>query len=303
MNTREIKRRIKSVKNTKKITKAMELVSAAKMRRATNKVLATRDYAVVAWQTLLELSQKVDTAANPLLVAREEIKRVAVVVISSNRGLCGGFNANITKKAAQYIQKRQAFVEEVDVITMGKRSFAGLARYKFAMKADYEKKDIADDITDIYGLSHFLFDEYQKGYYDQVVVAYTDFESALNQVPRTVQLLPLQLDVVDEALGTVETYQKHEDEQLEQKDFEYVLEPSPEELLDKIAPRILEVKLYQAVLESDASEHSARMMAMKNASEAADDMTAALTLAFNRARQASITQEISEISAGKAALE
>lgn len=303
MNTREIKRRIKSVKNTKKITKAMELVSAAKMRRATNKVLATRDYANVAWETLLELAQKVDTSTNPLLVQRPEIKSVAVIVISSNRGLCGGFNSNVIKKAVEYIKNRQEGVEKIDVITMGRKCFSGLARYDFTMKADFEKKDLAEGITDIYGMSHFLFDEYKKGNYDQVVVVYTDFESALTQTPRVTQILPLQLDSEDEALGAVETPVEHKDEELEQEDFEYILEPSPEELLNKIAPNIIEVKLYQAILESDASEHSARMMAMKNASEAADDMKDELTLAFNRARQASITQEISEISAGKAALQ
>lgn len=302
-NTREIKRRIKSIKNTKKITKAMELVSAAKMRKATSKVLATRSYANIAWKTLQELVKRTDVTQIDLLQERDVVKNVAVVVIASNRGLCGGFNSNIIKKATQYIQKRQESVENIDVITMGKKSFAGLARYNFNMKADFEKQDITNSIIDLAGLSAYLFDEFKKGTYDQVVVAYTDFESALQQIPRVAQLLPLSLHEEDEALGHVNDEETIPVDELEQGEFEYLLEPNPQTLLEKIAPNIIEVKLYQAVLESDASEHSARMMAMKNASEAADDMNDALQLAYNRARQASITQEISEISAGKAALE
>jgi F-type H+-transporting ATPase subunit gamma len=303
-NTREIKRRIKSVKNTKKITKAMELVSAAKMRKSVQRVLATRSYAQVAWQTLMELSQRIDASENPLLAKRETIKNVAVVVIASNRGLCGGFNTNIIKKAAEFIQQREEGVENIDVITLGKKSFKPLARYNFNMKADFEKKDVTASMTDIFDVSNFLLSEYIAGTYDQVVITYTDFESALTQTPRVTTLLPLHLEDADQALGSVEDREGYgEVDELEQEEFEYILEPDPETLLNSIAPKIIEVKLYQAVLESDASEHSARMMAMKNASEAADDMTQSLVFAYNRARQASITQEISEISAGKASLE
>lgn len=302
-NTREIRRRIKSVKNTKKITKAMELVSAAKMRKAVNRVLMTRSYANVAWEILLRLSDQVDKNMSPLLRIPKagSIKKIAVIVVASNRGLCGGFNTNVVQKAVKFIKEKNSAIDCIDVITIGKKSYSGLVRYKFSMKADFDKKDVITSITDIYPMSHFVLDSYIKGEYDQIMIVYTDFESALRQIPRVTQLLPLSLIDIDQELGSVD--QKSKNEEFIQKDLEYLLEPSPEKLIEYIAPKIIEIKLYQAVLESEASEHSSRMLAMKNASEAADDMVSSLVSVYNRARQASITQEISEISAGKASLE
>lgn len=306
-NTREIRRRIKSIKNTKKITKAMELVSASKMRKAVNQVLLTRSYAQVAWETIQTLSKKVDVSINPLLRQADEVKNIVLIIVSSNRGLCGGFNTNIIQKAREQIEKIQGENVNIDVITLGKKGYNGLARFDFNMKADFDKKDLTLNITDIYSLSHLVLDNFIKKDYDKVLVAYTDYHSALRQDARVVQLLPISTDEVDEELGTVEDYKKHaKEEGLQSKtneSVEYILEPDPKILLDQILPKIIEIRLYQAVLESDASEHSARMMAMRNATDAAQDMIDSLTFVYNQARQASITQEISEISAGKASLE
>lgn len=303
-NTREIKRRIKSVKNTKKITKAMELVSAAKMRKAVGRVLATRSYAHLAWETLHRIAGRLDVSLSPLLEKRSPIKKIGVVVITSNRGLCGGFNSNVINKALRFLKNRrdEDNSPNIDVITLGKKAFGGLVKHSFTMSADFIKKDVTTDVIDILPLSGLLIKEYVTGVYDEVFVVYTDFHSALRQVPRAMRLLPFSLTDIDAELGTVDESNDSTVEHLLEID-EYLIEPDPKKLFEAIAPKIIEIKIYQAVLESEASEHSSRMMAMKNASEAASDMIQELTFVYNQARQAGITREISEIAAGKASLE
>ncbi len=312
--TRDIKRRITSIANTKKITKAMELVAAAKMRKAVDRVLASRNYSNLAWQTVLHLAQKTKSSAYPLLKQRAS-KKIALVLISSNRGLCGGFNSQIVQKTISSIKKHKDSIEKTDIITLGERGRDGIIRHKYEVSADFEKKDLTISISDINIMSQFLIDEFVKGTYDKVMVAYTDFISSIDQSPRIMQLLPLKTDEKDEYLGEVTSFGKKDEkkstsakatedkEEGEEAKYEYLFEPDPKQVLDFILPRLVETLIYQAVLESDASEHSARMMAMRNASDAASDMISELTLVFNKARQASITNEIAEISAGRAALE
>ena len=283
----------------------MELVSAAKMRKATGNVLASRSYANVAWEIIARLSEKVKKELNPLLIQRSEIKNIALVVISSNRGLCGGFNNQIIQKALQYIKENESKADIIDIITMGQKCYNGIVKANYTPAADFEKKDITTSITDIYSLSHLVVNDFINKKYDKVIIAYTDYVSALTQKPRIMQLLPLSTEDTDSELGAVgKADEERKAEKLVQEESsDYVLEPDPKELLDIIVPKIIEIRLYQAVLESDASEHSARMMAMKNANESASDMISELTLIYNQARQAGITKEISEISGGKAALE
>ena len=303
--TRDIKRRITSIANTKKITKAMELVAAAKMRKAVDRVLASRNYSNLAWQTVLRLAQKTESGAHPLLKQRGS-KKIALVLISSNRGLCGGFNSQIVQKAVDSIKKHKDSVEKTDIITLGDRGRDGIIRHKYEVSADFEKEDLTVSISDINIMSQFLIDEFVKGTYDKVMIAYTDFISSINQSPRIMQLLPLKTDEKDEYLGEVTIFGKKDEQQEKEEEetkYEYLFEPDPKQVLDFMLPRLVETLIYQAVLESDASEHSARMMAMRNASDAASDMISELTLVFNKARQASITNEIAEISAGRAALE
>ncbi len=299
--TRDIKRRIKSVQNTRKITKAMEMVAAAKMRKAVAKVLASRSYADLAWQTVMHLVKKVDTKHHSFFEERKRVKRVAMILISANRGLCGSFNTQIAEKVDKFIQDKFKDIE-VDIISLGSKGRDEARRRQLNLAADFTKDDITQDSLAIRPVAHLVTKEFIAGKYDKVLVAYTDYMSALKQVPHLKQLLPIEAGV-DEMLGHVEREGEQVEEIKVDNFAEFIFEPSRRELLDAFLPRLIEVQIYQAVLESEASEHSARMMAMRNASEAAEEMIGDLTLAYNKARQAGITAEIAEIAAGAAALE
>src|SRR3989339_264996 len=313
LGTRELKRRIKSVGNTHKITKAMEMVSAAKMRKAVENVLATRDYANLAWTTILHLSEKTDTVHHPLLQKRT-VTNVALIVISSNRGLCGGFNNAVVQKAMNSIRKHEKNIKKTDIITLGTRARDLLLNEDQTVTADFIKQDVTTSAAEVSSMVHMIIKDYTEKKYDKVIVAYTDYVSAVKQQARVKQLLPIDpnpeeyLGIVGKSAGiemTKEFISEKKEKYLKKGDmnFEYIFEPNPRAVLEKLMPRLLEVQIYQAVLESDASEHSARMMSMRNASDAATDMIDGLTLVFNQARQSAITQEIAEISSGKAALE
>lgn len=291
--TRDIKRRIKSVQSTKKVTKAMEMVSAAKMRRAVAGVLASRSYSDLAWQLIKKLVLKTETELHPLLNQREKIKKAALVLISGNRGLCGGFNSQIIQRTSRYLKEQSERGIDVSLITVGKKGRDFMAKKGYQLTADFIKADAAVDITEIRPLSHLLIEGYLAGQFDKVALAYTDFISTLVQKPSIVEILPLQSSESDD-LGQVDRRMTND---------EYLFEPSPNEVLNELLPRMLETKIYQAILEANASEQSARMVAMRNASEAAGDMISELTLIFNKARQAGITAELADISGGRAAVE
>ena len=313
--TREIKRRIRSIKNTRQITKAMELVSAAKMRKAVANVLATRTYAKLAWEMLGELAQRTEPSRHPLLVRRKAPGRLGLVLITSNRGLCGGFNHQLTHRANQYIAKhlKQPGARGADVIAVGKRGRDIMVRYNLPLAAEFTKTDITTRWEEVRPLAQLVIDDYLKGTYDRVVVAYTDFISPVSQKPRLKQILPLEQEP-DELLGQTGSSLARvasnklapsgaEGERVADFNYEYKFEPSPDAVLEDLLPRLIEVQLFQALLESDASEQSARMLAMRNASDAAKDMIDSLTLAFNQARQASITAELADITGGRVAIE
>jgi len=298
----------------------MEMVAASKMRRAVEAVLRTRTYANLSWSTVLNLSQANNgngEETHPLLMNRDNVKRVGIVLITSNRGLCGGFNTAIINKVHESVKKYQMLGEQVvieaEFVLMGKKG-AGIHHHGHKILADFPKLDLASEITEIVPIAKLLISEYLAGTYDKVMVAYTDFVSAGKQVPRVKQLLPVDITTQDEYLGIVgEDTRLKTDKNLvtEKQDkhlktdtytYEYTFEPSPKEVLDEMIPRLIEVQLFQALLESNASEHSARMNAMHQATDAANDMVDELTLFYNKARQASITREIAEISAGANAL-
>jgi F-type H+-transporting ATPase subunit gamma len=293
--TKEIKSRIKSVKNTKKITKAMELVSASKMKRAITATLAARPYSGYSWQVLQALSERVEESTNPLLEVRE-VKRLLVVLITSNRSLCGGYNAQMIRKTIAFIREHEG--TPIDFIAVGSKGEAALRRMGQNVIASFT--DISDKPTlaDMQPISNLVIDLYKQKEYDRVLVGFTDFRSALLQVPEISIVLPVKrTELLESIEGAVvgkggDTTQK----------VDYVFEPDYETLMNIIVEKVARVRMLQMVLESSASEHSARMMAMKNASDAAREMIDDLTLAFNKARQASITQEISEISAGMASV-
>ena len=311
--TKEISRRIKSVTSTKKITRAMEMVAASKMRKAIEAVLKTRTYANLSWETVLHLSKnsknQSKSSLHPLLTKRNEIKKAAVILITSNRGLCGGYNSAIINKVKESIKKYPEV--PVEFILVGKKGEI-VYNQKQTVAAQFPKSDLLSDAQEVDPIVSLVMQDYLSGKYDKVFVAYTDFVSAVSQIPRMKQLLPVDIDSEDGYLGIVadpkisvdkklimEKEKKHLNSQSGQ---EYIFEPSPEEVLDQMIPRLLAVQIYQAMLEANASEHSAAMTAMHQATEAATDMVKELTLFYNKARQASITAEIAEISAGANAL-
>jgi len=291
----------------------MEMVAAAKMRRAVESVLRTRTYANLSWSTVLNLSNGGENGlgeyTHPLLAKREKKERVAIVLITSNRGLCGGFNTAIINKAHQSVVK---FHQEAtaDFVLIGKKGEAIHRHHGYNVVAEFPKLDIIESSSEVSPIAKMMIDDYLAGKYDRVFVAYTDFVNASKQVPRVRQLLPIDIAAEDEFLGIVggDTRLGTSKEFLDVKEgvhlsdenfiYEYTFEPSPKEVLDEIVPRLIEVQLFQALLESNASEHSARMAAMHQANDAAKTMIDELTLFYNKARQAAITAEIAEISAG-----
>jgi F-type H+-transporting ATPase subunit gamma len=274
-SAKDIQRRIKSISSTKKITKAMEMVAAAKMRKAVEAVLKTRTYANLSWSTILNLSQAKNgngSELHPLLKKRDQIKRVGIVLITSNRGLCGGFNTAIINKVRESIKKYQMLGEEVvieaEFVLLGKKG-AGIHHHGHKIIADFPKLDLATEVSEIVPVAQLLISEFLNGTYDKVMVAYTDFVSASKQIPRVKQILPVDISEEEKYLGVVgedtrlettkEFVADKEAKHLstEKYSYEYIFEPSPNEVLDNMVPRLIEVQLYQALLEANASEHSA----------------------------------------------
>jgi F-type H+-transporting ATPase subunit gamma len=248
--------------------------------------------------------------SHPLLTKRKEVKKVGLILISSNRGLCGGFNAAIISKVKESIKKHNV---DTEIVLVGKKGSI-LAPQGYHVAAEFEKADLVLSAAETNPIARMATAEYLSGKYDKIMLAYTDFISGVKQEPRVKQLLPVDISAEDQFLGVVgkdetvgtskEYIEEKEKKHLQSGEFtyEYAFEPSANEVLDRIVPRLIEVQLYQALLESNASEHSARMTAMHQATEAASDMVSELTLFYNKARQASITAEIAEISAGANAL-
>lgn len=301
VNTKVIKNRIKSVASTKKITKAMEMISAVKMRKAANNVLASRSYADLAWKMLRDITSKTNLKLHPLLEKRE-VKKIGVVIITSNRGLAGGFISRLLSETDKFLKEKNEKNIEIEVLLNGRSGKKIYHQYGYSIVAEFEKKDITMKAEEVSALSDMMVSEYIANKYDEVYIAYTDYVSVIKQIPRIKKILPLS-DVADNMLGNIGEPSEDTDKLNENiEKTEFLFEPTAKNVLDALLPRLVEVQLYQAVLESDASEHSARMMAMRNASDAAEDMITELNYNFNKARQAAITQEISEIVAGAISL-
>ena len=289
--TKEIKRRIKSVKNTKKITKAMELVSASKMKRAVASTLASRLYAGYSWEILTSIAKSTENITNSLFNERE-VNKILLLLITSNRGLCGAYNAQVIKKALSFFKNQKHPL--VDIISIGKRGDMAMRRVGKNVIASFFEIPDNTTLADAVPIAKFLVDEYKTGGYDKVLIAYTDFISALTQKPNIRQILPISKSGLKEALGDLPDKPEQKTDYLFEGDFNI--------LIETLAEKITRMQVYQMLLESNASEQSSRMVAMKNASEASGEMIDDLTLVFNKARQANITREISEISAGMASV-
>ncbi len=295
-SARDIKRRIKGVKSTGKITRAMEMISAVKMRKAIASVLAIRPYAKASIALLEQLSLAVGSGGHPLLLNRP-VKRALYVVIASNRGLCGGFNAQVTKRLRMLIQEDGD--REHRFIVIGKKAENAVRRFQGEVIATFSDVLNLPTAESMRPIAKVIIEEFEAERVDRVVMVYTDYISVLTQEVKVRGLLPVALKDTKKALNEMQPEAQEKTAVLQ---AEYVIEPSPKKVLWRMIPRLIEMELYHAVLESNASQESARMLAMRNATDAAKDMVSDLTLAYNQLRQAKITQEIAELSAGMAAV-
>ena len=278
---REIRRRIRSVRNMSQITRAMEMVSAAKMRRAQQRVVASRPYSERLRAVIGDLSALTkdpeQSRAFPLL-QRREVKQAAVVLITPDRGLTGSLNANIIRRASRYILTEAGV--PVEVIVAGKKGRDFMVRTRQDVVAELTNLGDKVSLDDIRPLAEIAIADFESGKVDTVFLVFAEFVNTLVQRPVLRQILPIEQP---EEVGTY---------------TDYIFEPDPRTVLENLLPRFVEIQIYQALLESIASEHSARMVAMRNASENAKDLVSDLTLSYNKARQAQITREVSEIAAG-----
>ncbi|OGI65065.1 ATP synthase F1 subunit gamma [Candidatus Nomurabacteria bacterium RIFCSPLOWO2_02_FULL_40_10] len=300
--TKEIKRRIKSVKNTKKITKAMELVAASKMKRAVSNTLASRLYAEYSWEILTSIAQSVEDLEHPLFTERNrkenEKKKILLLLITSNRGLCGAYNAQIMRTALNFLKTNKK--AQISLGSVGKKGEIFINRTIGFSSANF----ILDGITlaDIEPIAKYVINEYKNLTYDKVLVVYTDFVSALTQRANIKQVLPVNRTDLKNLIEDLAVKPPIGGLTAKSSKIDYLFEGDKMKLVGSLAEKLTRMQIYQMVTESNASEQSSRMVAMKNASEASSEMIDDLTLMFNKARQANITREISEISAGMASV-
>ena len=283
---REIKTKIKSVQNTRKVTRALEMVSASKIRKAQDRMKTSRPYAQAMKQVIGHLAQASTDYQHPFLVERDKVARVGYIVISSDRGLAGGLNNNLFRKLLGEIRQWNEKGVEVDVVTIGQKASVYFRRVKVNMLASVSHLGDTPKLDQLIGVIKVMLDAYTEASLDRVFVVYNDFVNTMTQRAAFDQLLPLP---------AAET-------QVARHDWDYIYEPDAATVLDHVITRYIESLVYQAVLENIASEHAARMVAMKAASDNASKLIGTLQLVYNKARQAAITQEISEIVGGAAAV-
>jgi len=283
---KEITTKIRSIENTKKVTSALEMVSASKIRKSQDLMRATRPYARMIRRVMGHLSKANPEYRHPFTVRREETKKVGYIIVSTDRGLCGGLNTNLFKLVLKSVNEWKNKDAQISLVTLGKKASAFFKNINVEIAAHASGLGEKPQIEDLIGSIKVMLDAYREENVDLVYVVYNDFVNTMTQRPVLEQLLPLP-ETDDEEVRDV---------------WDYIYEPDAEVLLDTVLTRYIEADVYQAVLENLASEHAARMIAMKNATDNAGDLIDELTLVFNKARQAAITQEISEIVGGAAAV-
>ncbi len=289
-STRDIRRRIKSVKNTAQITKAMQMVAASKMRKAQQSAVAGRPYATLMNEVLSEVTAGAGEFSHPLMEVRPGDRR-AIIVVSTDKGLCGALNSNLLREAAKFDKETTIY------LTAGRKASQFIARTKRKLAAEFTYRD-SPLFSEARSISKFAQDLFLKGEVDRVDVLFTNFISTLNQKPELRQFLPLReikavdMDVSGEGGGS----------ELKAGSVEFLFEPRADAVLGALLPHYLNYQLYQVLLEAKASEHSARMVAMKNATDNAKQLIKDLTLDYNKLRQANITRELLEITTAQMAL-
>ncbi len=296
---REIRRRIQSVKNISQVTHALEAVSASKARRAQAAVMATRPYAQSAWKVLVHLSRQVgaDSKLHPLFDWRS-IGTIGVVLITGDRGLAGAFNYNLVRAAMEFIDHHPA-KPQARLITVGKKGRELMLRRGYHIVHEFTGMPAAPTLADVTPIARAVMDGFVNVEYDAVYLVYADFINTLVQKPVVKRLLPIRTHGTQDQVAAEHALPEGDQEIVP---TDYIYEPSPRAVLDAVVPRFTELQVYQAVLESLASEHSARMVAMRNATDSAHDLIGALTLRYNKARQQGITSELLDIAGGAEAL-
>jgi F-type H+-transporting ATPase subunit gamma len=284
-NLKDIHRRIRSIKKTQQITRAMRMVAGAKLRRAQNAVTQARPYAARMRATLGEVARVQQDSVHPLLDPRPETRRVEVVVVTSNRGLCGAFNANVLRFADRLVAARMRDGVEVTITCVGRKVIEYFGHRRPKQRGEKLVFDGWASYANAAALATQLSERFVSGAADEIVLVFSQFVSAMTQTPRSVRLLPATPEAaVSDAPVPIE------------------IEPSPEKLLALLVPKALEVEIFSALLENQAGEHAARMTAMESATRNTEDLISRLTLQYNRARQAAITKELVEIVSGAEAL-
>lgn len=283
---REIKTKIKSVQNTRKVTRALEMVSASKIRRAQDLMKQSRPYARLMRQVIGHVARANTEYKHPFLIERETVKRVGYIIISTDRGLCGGLNANLFRRLLADIREQQKKGVEVDIVAIGQKATAFFRRLKVNMVGTVTHLGEKPRVEQLIGVIKVMLDAYAEGRVDRVHLAYNDFVNTMTQRATLDRLLPLPPS----------------DDIASSHDWDYLYEPDAPSILDHVLTRYVESLVYQGVLENLASEHAARMVAMKAASDNATKLIGTLTLIYNKARQAAITQELAEIVSGAAAI-
>lgn len=292
---RNMRLQIRSVKNIAQVTRALEAVSASKVRKAQQAVLATRQYAAKALQILRHLSQQPGNdngAFHPLLQTRPTVRNITVVLYTSDRGLCGAYNTNVLRAALAFVREQTV---PVRFVAVGKKGRDLLIRRRQAVVGEFINLPSAPSFVESAAIGRLLVDDFLAGRTDRVVLVYTDFVNMLRQEPHIMQVLPLQPESADAEKAAGGTH-------LHGPLAAYTYEPSREELLDVIIPRFTQLQVYQALLEALASEHAARMTAMRNATDNAKDLINSLQLDYNKARQLAITSDMLDIAGGAEAL-
>jgi len=282
---KEIRGKIKSIKNTQKITKAMEMVAASKMRKAQERMSASRPYAEKMRNVIAHLSQAHAEIKHPYMVERE-IKRVGYIVVTSDRGLCGGLNVNLFKKTINDMKAHDDNGIEIDVVPVGKKAVEFFKRNPGNVVAEASQLGDSPHMSDLIGSIKVMLDAFMMGKIDALYLVSNEFVNTMTQEPTVLQMLPIS--------GSTDDELKHH--------WDYIYEPDSKEILDGLLMRFVESQVYQGVVENIACEMSARMVAMKNATDNANDIIDSLETKYNKARQAAITQEISEIVAGASAV-
>lgn len=288
-NTREIRRRIRSVENTAKITNAIQLVAASKMRRAQDRALQARPYAEKMQAVLGHLSGVAGDpeTAHPLL-ERRDVNETTVILVTPDRGLCGGLIANLERHTGEIVLGPEAGGSgDVSMIPVGRKGGDYFQRFGIDFRASFQELGDYPGLAETQPISRIAIDDYTEGKVDRVLLVYASFVNTVTQVPVTVPILPVEPPTSDEE---------------QSGETQYIFEPSPQEVLADLLPRYVDLLVYQAVLEAAASEQSARMVAMRNATDAANDMISDLTLVYNKARQEQITSELLDITGGVEAL-